>query len=1007
MITIEDILKIGNNRKNFNKLLNFYNSGYLIPYIGAGLSVFANKLFNNKFYTWREYLNSCYVNCYNCELPNDANLYDIANKIETRMTVETFYANIQDTYGFYLNDEEWKIILKDAENEAIFEIPKLFKGPIITTNFDQILEKLFTPIVRIFLPNNKEDINELKDTIKRRTPSIYKIHGCVRDINSIIFTGVSYDNAYKNKSDLVTTLSDFYSGFSFLFIGCSLLMSKEGMDKPIELWTKLIDTKMDHFAILEEPENMAKRYNELRKYHITPIFYPKGRHDLIKVLLSELLTRHNNIIGQIPRYDSNFIGRKEVLESIDVHFNKLKITSLRPIFVLYGTGGIGKTRIMREFAMKKLKLIEYDNIIWLNAVSRTILISEIYQLLLDFNRIKINGNRTDKEILDVFKEWMVMRDILILLDNVEDFSDIQDLLEVTSLINETKIHFIITTRKSDAQNFTSAEITVFSSEEAQSFLYSYTNLCGNDYSKKIAETLGELPLALEQAAAYIKKQRIGYEHYWKLLNNSFDILQEGEAENGTLSVMAIWNISMRMIQNEAAKIFLNICAYFAPNNINCKWFKKIHYFVKGYPQLYNALMDDYKLEDIISELMEYSLIRKENDYIYIHLLTQDAIRRLCNAEMKEWVNIGIDILYKHKFNKITSHDSRQRFLEIVPHVDSLLKYCDWITKKSAALYHFRMYGFDKLNKYQEALKYEKETKDWIESAYSDNAKKIASTYNLFGVVYMNKGEYKQSRDYLTKALNIRKRVLDKFDQEIGKSHINLGILEYYTGNYIKSEKHYKQAITIKSRISNKTKRAKELAYAQTNLGALYDKISQRYNNKALVIHYEALKNRKNDCDENIAFALDNIGVIYTNLGNYIEALSYLRKALSIRKGIYNDEQNHPLIAQTCLNIANIYLNQEKYQEAWKLLETARKGYENTYTLEHYYTAEVYFIIAKYYYYQMEYADALRYLKMVLNFKMTNLKIKSSSDLEEIRKMIEKCETNLISEDSNNKKTQES
>ena len=123
---IEEILNLANNRKYFNELYGIYSSGLVIPYIGAGLSVFANKYHKDKFLTWREFLNTYYQQCFGSTLDYNADLYKTANKIYDKVGEEQFYAKIKDCYGSQFREDDWNIILDSAKNEAIGLIPKLF-----------------------------------------------------------------------------------------------------------------------------------------------------------------------------------------------------------------------------------------------------------------------------------------------------------------------------------------------------------------------------------------------------------------------------------------------------------------------------------------------------------------------------------------------------------------------------------------------------------------------------------------------------------------------------------------------------------------------------------------------------------------------------------------------------------------------------------------------------------------------------------------------------------------
>lgn len=680
---IEGILNLANNRKYFNELYGIYNSGLVLPYIGAGLSVFARKYNNDKFYTWREFLDIYYQQCFGRALGCEADLYNIANEILEKEGEEQFYTRIQACYGALLNEDDWNNILDSANNEAIGLIPKLFNGPIITTNFDRILEKLYHSSIKVFLPNDKNISQKVDDVKKHRVPSIYKIHGCVSDKSSIIFTGTSYERAYKENSIIVTTLSQLFSGFSFLFIGSSLQMSEQGMDRSIKLWTQLKEVGMYHYAILEEPDNIAQREDELVKQNIYPIFYPKGQHDCIKIILEELYEQRIKQIGEIPRYKSTFIPRKYITEQIKTYFEKDTQISSNSVLVIHGYGGVGKTRIMQNYALSKLGQSEYKYIIWLNAISQAILMSDIYYYLVNNRLLKEGVEKTDEEIINIFTDRISNDDSLILLDNVEDFNDVKNILSITSSKNySTNLHFIITSRTNIYHSFKSVDVSDFTLHEAQQYLFTYTGKIANRLSEEIAYKLGCHPLAIEQAAAYIKNNNISYKDYLELLaDEQSDILNEGTAESRTLYINATWNISMRMIDNKSSKALLNICSYFAPNNIQFSWVEKYIEQLDINSPLYEYFNNNTKFDEIVLELDKYSLIRRNSDNMSFHGLMQTAVRKSCKNDKTEWDNFAIDLLYHYIFPNEKNTFSRDDFRMLLPHIDTLLNIQPRIQKR--------------------------------------------------------------------------------------------------------------------------------------------------------------------------------------------------------------------------------------------------------------------------------------------------------------------------------------
>jgi hypothetical protein len=146
-LTFEEIIKYSpENQKVFEELEAKCIKGEIVPYVGAGISAFARftPTFKGKnlFPTWEGLLKAKYEEYFSRKLPKD--LIDAAEEIEREMEMrdENFHEYIRVTMGGDLNEEtDWKAILENAKNEAISFIPKLFSSPIITTNFDQILEK--------------------------------------------------------------------------------------------------------------------------------------------------------------------------------------------------------------------------------------------------------------------------------------------------------------------------------------------------------------------------------------------------------------------------------------------------------------------------------------------------------------------------------------------------------------------------------------------------------------------------------------------------------------------------------------------------------------------------------------------------------------------------------------------------------------------------------------------------------------------------------------------------
>ncbi|TBG38540.1 SIR2 family protein [Rhizobium leguminosarum] len=102
--------------------------------------------------------------------------------------------------------------LQDAYQPEIEALAKIKPHAIITTNYDEMLEMIFPDHERIIgqqiLRGQQVCIGEL-----------YKIHGCVTDHDSLVFTKDDYDEWQKKKKFLSAKLLTFFNEHPLIFIG--------------------------------------------------------------------------------------------------------------------------------------------------------------------------------------------------------------------------------------------------------------------------------------------------------------------------------------------------------------------------------------------------------------------------------------------------------------------------------------------------------------------------------------------------------------------------------------------------------------------------------------------------------------------------------------------------------------------------------------------------------------------------------------------------------------------
>jgi SIR2-like domain len=186
------------------------------------------------------------------------------------------------------------IPLEQIQGEAVALLPMLATGPVITTNFDHVIETAFVDAGRPFgavITGPQPD--SVIGAMHRNEHALIKIHGDARDRSARVFTEQEYDEQYTvnqpNRANLAKLLHILFTNRPLLFLGCSL-----DKDKTLEVLERIHANLpgLAHYGVLAAPyrlQTLAARRLELARYGIFPLWYVPGDYGRIRVLLEELI----------------------------------------------------------------------------------------------------------------------------------------------------------------------------------------------------------------------------------------------------------------------------------------------------------------------------------------------------------------------------------------------------------------------------------------------------------------------------------------------------------------------------------------------------------------------------------------------------------------------------------------------------------------------------------------------------------------------------------------------
>lgn len=277
------------NLKVFEELRRSCQRGFVIPFVGAGMSKSAGLP------DWKEYL-LC--------LCDDAGLSQEA--IRERLEVQGDYEGAMNdiiqrlTFNRFERDFERSFQTPDTIDGAVTLLPKLFDCSVITTNFDRVLERVYENDGKAFEEKvtGRGRANAFFRAIPAGQRYLLKLHGNIDNASERVLNQDEYAGAYGNEGDINMTcplprlLRRLFTSYSFLFLGCSL-----SADRTLHTFMRVAgeegpDSLPHHYAILASPMDAEKKRTidqRLADAHITPLWYPEGEHEHVEQVLELLL----------------------------------------------------------------------------------------------------------------------------------------------------------------------------------------------------------------------------------------------------------------------------------------------------------------------------------------------------------------------------------------------------------------------------------------------------------------------------------------------------------------------------------------------------------------------------------------------------------------------------------------------------------------------------------------------------------------------------------------------
>ncbi|SDT67396.1 Cellulose biosynthesis protein BcsQ [Streptomyces sp. TLI_053] len=295
-------------------------------------------------------------------------------------------------------------------------------------------------------------------------------------------------------------------------------------------------------------------------------------------------------VQELPPRLPTFTGRMRLLEAVRDGFTA--DSDAAPVQVLYGIGGVGKSQAAIEYAHRFAA--GYDVLWWVPAQQPAVIPQKLAELAPGLG-LETDGDvtRTARAVLDALASGRPYHRWLLLFDNAED----PELLDPWLPAAGPGGHVLVTSRdRRWARRPGRTEVEVFDRAESVELVRHFNSGVERADAERIAELLGDLPLAVGQAAAWLQETPMPAATYADLLDETLtDILDrsvrgtpvavaaEEEADDGggpagrgaaaeglnATATAATWRIAgsdLRRINAPAARL-LEVCGFLGPEAI--------------------------------------------------------------------------------------------------------------------------------------------------------------------------------------------------------------------------------------------------------------------------------------------------------------------------------------------------------------------------------------------------------------------------------------------------------
>lgn len=691
-----------------------------------------------------------------------------------------------------------------------------------------------------------------------------------------------------------------------------------------------------------------------------------------------------------------FTGREVALQQLHLGFQGDRASLPCAVQILSGLAGVGKTQVALEYAYQFREY--YAAVAWLRAETPESLLADLTKLA---SALRLHGihEQDEAQMMQALREWLeTTSNWLLILDNVEELALVSRLLPSSTYGGSV----LITTRM-QATGRLGCQLTLaeMDAEEGALLLLRRAKLLPLqlDLAKapasqrvravELCQELGGLPLALDQAGAYIEETGCSLAGYLERFQRRCSVLLAWRGRHASgypFSMTTTVLLARERVERCSPVAFeiLCLCLFFHPGAMPEQLITRgAHHMGE---RVQRAVADLLSLDEAFALLNSSSLLRRdpETHLLSMHRLVQNVLRDQLAEDMQRlWAERALQTL-QNLFPGNLPHEMvawplcellLPHIVRCVEHIERLswgerqeqmrsagatllLRAAAYLLERAryqeaelclkraldlstagdepaylgtaTALYALALL-YEKLGRYSEAETLAQQVLFIQKQKLTENDPHIVNTLNTLAQLYGRRGKYAEAEQFARQALHCCQQASGADDPDIAGVLNTLAQLAIWTGKY--------QMATIWA--------ARALHMLEKNVGTEHPSVAAVIHTLAIASWEQGEYKQAGELFQRIfviweqalgaehpfiGYPLHNRAQLCKVQGEYAEAEALFQRVLQLWENTLGP--HHPERAEPLKNLGEVYLLQQRYDEAQRTVQRALEIYRQSFGPEH-------------------------------------------------------------------------